>query len=268
MAQETNFGLGAPGIAGFSRETFGGPDEPRYGEGVPHTTDLIVTAGADLNLPLYSVVSVINGVLALAALSLATGAATGALTLTAAGVNLETVTIGTRVYTLVTGALDAANKVKIGANATETAANLVAAINGAAGAGTTYAVGTLPHPDVAATSAAGVVTVIAEDAGNEGTVIATTETSTVASWGAATLQGGNDDSDLRPYGILAMPVVMTNGQAMSVSFYRAGHWKMQALNFHASYVTDDSKKRAFENSLSPMILISKAKFDRKDINFE
>jgi len=55
----------APGIAGFSSESYAGPDEVRFGEGVATTTEITVAdpgaAGADL--PVYSVVD-IDGALA------------------------------------------------------------------------------------------------------------------------------------------------------------------------------------------------------------
>lgn len=47
-----------PGIAGFDTTSYGSPEEPRYGEGVPTTTHHLVTAAAALTLPLYSVVNI------------------------------------------------------------------------------------------------------------------------------------------------------------------------------------------------------------------
>ncbi len=77
-------------------------------------------------------------------------------------------------------------------NDNETAENLVAAITGAAGEGTTYGTGTEAHPYVTASNVAGVVTVTALNAGTVANAQATTETSAVGSWGAATLEGGED----------------------------------------------------------------------------
>jgi hypothetical protein len=268
MAQDTTFGQGAPGIASFATQTFAGADEPRYGEGVPTTTDEIVTTTVDLNLPIYSVVQVVGGVLALAQAGAASGAATGTLTFTGAGADGDTVVIGGRTFTLRTVA-DGADEVKIGANATATAANLVTAINGGvpatAGAGAEVGPGTEEHADVRAESTGAVVTVFARDPGDEGNSIATTETSTAASFGAATLAGGSDDPDALPFGILAHPVVMTANQEMSVSFYREGHWDMRVLNWHPSFESDSQKKHAFENSRSPNIFISRKKFHSSDV---
>lgn len=57
--------------------------------------------------------------------------------------------------------------------------------------------------------------------------------------------------------ILAAPISMVNGVAMTVPVYRSGHWDMNALVWDASYDTDAKKKAAFEGSLSPTIFIGK-----------
>jgi hypothetical protein len=268
MAQDTVLAQGAPGIASFATQTFAGADEPRYGEGVPTTTDQFVTTPSDLNLPIYSVVSVSGGVLALAQSGAAAGVATGALTFTGVGADGETIVIGGRTFTLRPVA-DGANEVKIGASAAATAANLATAINGGVpateGAGAEVGPGTEEHDDVRAEVSGAVVTLFARDPGDEGNSIATTETSAAASFGAATLTGGSDDPDALPYGILAHPVVMTAGQEMSVSFYREGHWDMRVLNWHPSFESDSQKKHAFENSRSPNVFISRKKFHSSDV---
>jgi hypothetical protein len=269
MAQDTTIGHGAPGIASFVTESFGSAGEPRYGEGVPTTTDEVVTVGADVDLPIYSVVSVIAGVLALASIGTAQGAATGTITqAVAAAANNDTVTINGRVYTFKT-ALSVGptvpNEVLAGANLTASATNLAAAINGTTGAGTLFSTGTTPNAHVSATSAAGVVTVTARDPGDEGNAITLAEVGSNTSVSGATLTGGSDDPDALPFGILAHPVVMLNGESMSVSFYREGHWDMDQLNWHASFATDAQKKKAFENSRSPNIFISKKKFNNNQI---
>lgn len=57
MAVDTNIGPGQPGVASFSSETFGGPVEPRFGDGEAVTTNITLTAsGAAINLALYSVI--------------------------------------------------------------------------------------------------------------------------------------------------------------------------------------------------------------------
>ena len=121
------------------------------------------------------------------------------LTFSGVGVATQTVTIGDHVYTWVatlsTGPT-VANEVLIGANQAASHANLLAAINGAAGAGTTYGEGTVRnayveaydgHKDKASTlpyTASTKISVV----GNGGTaVVATTETGTNTSWDVATL---------------------------------------------------------------------------------
>ena len=269
MAQDTTLGHGKPGIASFASESFGGPGEPRYGEGVPTTTHETVTTGADIDLPLYSVVSVIAGVLALANVGgVAQGSASQTVTFSsAAPADNDTVTINGRVYTFKT-ALSVGptviDQVLAGANITAAAANLVAAINGAAGVGTTYSTGTVVNADVSATSSAGVATLVARNPGDEGNALTLAKSGTNIAVGGATFAGGSDDSDALPFGILAAPVLMTNGQSMSVPFYRAGQWDMDQLNWGTGW-TDATKAKAFENSRSPGITIQKKQFNNDQI---
>lgn len=57
MAVDTKIPLGSPGVASFASETFGGPDELRFGEGVLTTTEISLTAsGAAVSLALGSVI--------------------------------------------------------------------------------------------------------------------------------------------------------------------------------------------------------------------
>lgn len=65
-------------------------------------------------------------------------------------------------------------------------------------------------------------------------------------------------------GILAAPLLMAAGQTFSVPLYEAGHYRQQALTFDASFNTDELKQNAFKGSDTPMILISKAKYDDAD----
>lgn len=118
-------------------------------------------------------------------------AATGTLTTTGNAVADETVTIGARVYTF-KAASTAANQVTVGANAAESLDNLVAAITGAAGAGTKYGTGTAVHADVTAVRASATMVVTAKVKGTAGNAIASTETMTNASWGGSVLASGAD----------------------------------------------------------------------------
>jgi hypothetical protein len=118
-------------------------------------------------------------------------AATGTLTAASNPSNNDTVTIGSRTYTFKTSLTPTANEVLIGVDASASLDNLIAAINGAAGAGTTYASGTTAHANVTAAAGTGdTMDVTAKVAGTAGNAIATTETGTNLSWGSATLTGG------------------------------------------------------------------------------
>lgn len=64
--------------------------------------------------------------------------------------------------------------------------------------------------------------------------------------------------------ILAAPLVMANGDEFDVPCYEAGHFRQQALTFDDSFTTDALKQSAFKGSDTPMILISKAKYDDAD----
>lgn len=123
--------------------------------------------------------------------------ATGVLTSDAtAPSNNDTVTIGSRVYTYKTTLTGAANEVLIGASAAAALDNLKSAINGTAGAGTTYGTGTVAHPSVTATTNTDTAqTVEALVAGVQGNQIASTEASTHLSWGATKLTGGTGTTD-------------------------------------------------------------------------
>jgi hypothetical protein len=183
--------------------------------------------------------------------------ASGDLTFTAAGVAAETITIGTTVYTLRAAPTTVAGEVKIGASAAETAANLIAAINTDAGAGTLYGSLTISHPDVnASAGAAGVVHLTAKVGGTAANAIATTETSTVASFGATTLTGGTATPVTRAIGINVVKVVTpANGHHMGSPVYRAGVFNPLALIWDASYSTEAEKLGAFRGAPSPTTII-------------
>lgn len=124
-------------------------------------------------------------------------AATQTLTFAANASNNDPVVIGGQTYTFKTSltAPTTANEVLIGGSASASLDNLIAAINGAAGGGTTYGSATVANASVTAAAGAGdtmVVTAIV--AGTVGNAIATTETFTDVGnvWGAATLAGGLD----------------------------------------------------------------------------
>jgi hypothetical protein len=184
-------------------------------------------------------------------------AATGALTFSGAGTANDTVTIGARTYTLV-AAPGAANEVLIGGSAAATAANLIAAINDTGVEGTAYGTGTTENTDVVARAdSTTVVGLVARTAGTAGNAIATTESGTGTSFGAATLTGGRAQVGVRAITILTAPVLDV-GAVQSVAGFRAGCFNPAALNWHASYDTDDKKAAAFRGAPTPTnILIRK-----------
>lgn len=116
------------------------------------------------------------------------------LTLTGQPLDTETVTIGTKTYTFQATLTDVDGNVLIGATASDSLDNLIAAITLGAGAGSTYAASTTLHPTATAAAGAGdTMDATAKKAGTAGNSIATTETLTNGSWGAATMSGGAGD---------------------------------------------------------------------------
>lgn len=112
--------------------------------------------------------------------------ATGTLTLAGNAVANETVTIGSVTYTWKASA-SAANEVTVGASASASIDNLVAAVNNGSGTGG------VQNPDASAVKAsASTMTVTARAAGSAGNSVATTETMTNGSFGGATLASGAD----------------------------------------------------------------------------
>ena len=118
-------------------------------------------------------------------------AATGILTATGNFSNGDTVTTGSKTYTFQTVLTNVDGNVLIGATASDSLDNLIAAINLGAGSGTVYAAATTSNTFVSAAAGAGdTMDATALTAGAAGNLIATTETSANASWGGATLSGG------------------------------------------------------------------------------
>jgi len=117
--------------------------------------------------------------------------AIGVLTLTGQPLDTQTVTIDTKVYTFQTVLTNVNGNVLIGASASASIDNLIAAITLGSGSGTLYAAVTTLHPTISASAGAGAtLDAISRLAGDQGNTIATTETLTNGSWGAVTLLGG------------------------------------------------------------------------------
>ena len=114
----------------------------------------------------------------------------GVLTSSGQPTSTNTVTIGSQTYTFKTSltASTTAYEVLIGADETESLANLVAAINLGAGSGVKYGSLTPANSTVTAeTDGVHTVTVTSIVASSANDAVATTETHANASWGAATL---------------------------------------------------------------------------------
>ncbi|TJV70708.1 MAG: hypothetical protein E5X76_18095 [Mesorhizobium sp.] len=232
-----------------------------FNSAIPHPVTEDFPVAAHVALPAFSVVGLAaSGLsLALATFAYASGRmASGRLVFSGAGTADDTITIGTTVYTLKAAPTTVAGQVKIGATAAETASNLIAAINGGAGAGTAYGSQTVPHPDVAAQSdAAGIVGIVAKQAGSAGNAIATTETGSATAFANVTLVGGVDQIGAQAIGVTTAPVLDTN-VAQRVAIYRAGNFNPDALNWDASFDTDAKREAAFRGAPSPTnILIRK-----------
>jgi len=127
----------------------------------------------------------------------ANAVATGTLTASAQPANNDTVTIGSTTYTFKT-ALSAgptvANEILRGADRAASLTNLALAINAGAGIGTNYSTGTTANAGATAVASSTTVALTATSSNAGGNSIATTETSSVLSFGAATLTGGNTQS--------------------------------------------------------------------------
>lgn len=252
----TTIPLPQPGIAGYeASDTFVIND--LFNSAIPHPVTEDFPVAADVEIPVFSVVGEgTDGNLALATYgSQQAKAATGALTFSGVGTADDTITVGSVTYTLKAAPTTVANQVKIGATAAETAANLIAAVNKAAGGGTAYGSNTVAHPDVQAESLGGaIVGITAKVPGLAGNALATTETGTNTSFGAATLTGGEDAFGVKPIGITTAAVYDVN-TAQRVAVYRAGNFNPAALNWHASFDTDAKKAVAFRGSPAPTNIV-------------
>ena len=101
--------------------------------------------------------------------------------------------IGGQTYTMKTALTPTAGQVLIGGSEAAGLANLAAAINGGAGAGTAYASGTPTNTEVSAVATSATLTLSALQAGTVGNTIGAVYTpsgSSEGAWAHATLQGG------------------------------------------------------------------------------
>lgn len=265
MAVDTKIPYGRPGVAEFESQTLGGPREPRFGEGVPTTTHHTVNIAGEVDWPIHAVVSLVNGVMAMATAGPAAGRASGTITISSTGpTNGQVLEVGDITYTFVTALSEdptVPNQIVLHATPATLAARVADAINGVVG--DFVSVGTVANPLVSASAAAAVVTVLANVAGVQGNDIMFDSNGTNVALlpNDDSLGGGTDDLALRPFGILAAPVQTTGADTMTLPVYREGHWDMDALIWDESYVNDEMKRRAFEGGRSPNIFVSKGKFN-------
>lgn len=173
--------------------------------------------------------------------------ATNLLTITAGNaVANENVVIGATTYIWKTSP-SAANEIDIGSTNAVSGANLIAAINNAAGEGTLYGTGTLLNPDVSAGGGA-VVAVVAKRAGVSGNSITVSTTMTNGSWadatnlanGAPTPSGGDREF------ILTLPQDDVDGGNYEFIFRDNGRSKDQAnRDFFTSWTISSGLTKPF-----------------------
>ena len=104
------------------------------------------------------------------------------------------------------GIASTANEVLIGADANATLANLKAAVNGAAGAGTTYAYATVASTQVTAgaiNTTSHTLAIAAQAAGIAGNLLASTDDSATLAFTSTVFAGGVDASTANAYGTFA-----------------------------------------------------------------
>lgn len=172
--------------------------------------------GADLNVAAGAgTVSADDGITlnAADALPLATSA-TGTLTLTGNAADGETVSINGRAYTFQDALTNVDGNVLIGASASDTLDNLIAAINLSAGSGTLYAALTVANDDVSAAAGSGdTMDVTALIPGDGAHSVSLAETVSAGQWNAPALRGGSPASRF---------VVSVNPGVGTVGLYRNG----------------------------------------------
>jgi hypothetical protein len=175
--------------------------------------------------------------------------ATGILTLSANVNNNDTVTTGTKTYTFETSLTDVDGNVLIGATASDSIDNLIAAITLGAGSGTLYAASTTANTFITAAAGAG-DTMDAEAllGGTAGNLIATTEsTATVRmSWGAATLTGGTGDMVILTLAQLPVNTTSAVGSVTTLGTVTA---------YNANFGTADLAEVTGPDALSPKNLV-------------
>jgi hypothetical protein len=250
------------GVAGQRSQTFDPAQSLLVTGDVPAQMSYPYPVAANLNLAARTVVAFdgAGNVIVAEFGSVAGVKATGTLTFSGVGTAAETITVGTRVYTMVATLTGVADQVLIGASATASAQNFKNAINAdAATLGVTHG-STTDHPSVLASGAAAAILLTANAAGVAGNSVATTETlATAAAFGAATLTGGANAVATAPAAIGFVKYAADNSAggdgAIKVEVTRMGCFNPDALTWDASYDTLAKKLYAFEGAPSPTAII-------------
>ena len=140
----------------------------------------------------------------------------GTLTLAANAGNNELVTIGIKPYKFQTSLTDVDGNVKIGAAATDSIDNLIAAINLAAGAGSTYAASMTENVvDTVAEAGAGDTMRLYDEAS---TNAITTETMANGSWGSGNTVKGTGARTVKIHGLKTWTSLGPTTDSRAVAF--------------------------------------------------
>ena len=103
--------------------------------------------------------------------------------------------------------------------------------------------------------AAGVVTITAKELGPNGNDIATTESGTGTSFGAATLTGGRNIGGVKPIGVLPQAVALGATGTLNAPTWYSGCFNRDALVWHGSYDSNAKKEAAFRDAPTPTNII-------------
>lgn len=201
---------------------------------------------------------------------------TGILDFTGQPLDTQTVVIGSKTYTFQTVLTDVDGNVFIGAAATDSLDNLIAAINTDAGVGTLYAASMTVNEDVSALAGAGdTMDVTALVVGVAGDLIATTETLTNGSWTSGATLGGGLDGDSDSYTYLATlelrgvevwtrtetsyQITITKSDASSIiwNIMAPGYWRYSGETNEAEITAIDIVNTGASNTAYSINLVSK-----------
>jgi hypothetical protein len=174
--------------------------------------------------------------------------ATGTLDLTANAGNNETVTIEGHVYTFktaLTGSEGDPDEVLIGATASDSIDNLIAAINNASGEGTTYGAGTEINQDVTAAAGAGdTMDVTCKYIGAAGNSVDTAESLANGSWTSGTTLGGGTNA--------------TGNMRFGFAYaHAAGSNSADQESFDLGHIQDEGVNVSFSGDHNPVTAVTK-----------